>query len=160
MYMGFTLGSAHTQVAIRHALFIHGRCQPMSQATVNNRQATVCDAPCLRLTCGQFHPGVRRLLRDPIAGWGPNNPPHTTPSCPWSRPAESTALQHGGRTVRSLAPLHTCEQVLLAPAASTNPSPCARPKTEIKGYAKGGGAGQKDQAVLALSQNGVRHVST
>ena len=40
MYMGFTLGYAHTEVALRHALVIHGRCQPMSQSTVNNRQTT------------------------------------------------------------------------------------------------------------------------
>ena len=40
LYMGFTLGSAHAQVAPRHALIIHGRCLPMSQSTVNNRQAT------------------------------------------------------------------------------------------------------------------------
>ena len=85
-----------------------------------------------------------------MAGWGSYGPPHTTPSCPWSRPAEGTELQHGGKDHTLACPTHTFEQVRTAPAASTNPNPCTRPKTEIKGYAKGGGAGQKDQAILGL----------
>ena len=40
-----------------------------------------------------------------MADWGPNKPPHTAPSSPWSRPAESTSLQNGGRDRHSRLPL-------------------------------------------------------
>ena len=160
MYMGFTLGSAHTLVASRHALFIHGRCQPMSQASVIYRLATVCDAQCLRQVCRRNHPGICRPLRDPMAGWGSHTPPHSTPSCPRSRPLESTALQHGGRTVRSIAPPHTSSWSNLPPQRAPSPAPVQGLRPKSQAMPRVGGRAKKIKPVWILSQNGIRHVST
>ena len=133
---------------------------PMSQASVIYRLATVCDAQCLRQVCRRNHPGICRPLRDPMAGWGSHTPPHSTPSCPRSRPLESTALQHGDRTVRSIAPLHTSSWSNLPPQRAPSPAPVQGLRPKSQAMPRVGGRAKKIKPVWILSQNGIRHVST
>ena len=143
MYMGFTLGSAHTQVASRHALFLHGRCQPMSQASVNYRLATVCDAQCPRQACRQIHPISAGYYATLWLAGGPTFRPTQPPAAPGrdqpkaprsnTEAGPSARLPHCILSSRSYSP----------PRRAQTPAPVQGPRPKSKAMPREGGRAKK-----------------
>ena len=159
MYMGFTLGSAHTQVASRHALFLHGRCQPMSQASVNYRLATVCDAQCLRQACRQIHPISAGYYATLWLAGGPTFRPTQPPAAPGRDRPKAQNSNTGGRTIRSLAPRIHSSRSEPPPRRAPTPTPVQGLRPKSKAMPREGGRAKKIRPFWALSQNGIRHAS-